>query len=94
MKLKTKLLPVIVLLIAISFLGLFFLTRHTESEKKEPFFELYEGLPLETVSFEGTIRAASMIPDPAKNDYDSCLYALFVELNSVLSKTALSSEIV
>ena len=38
-----------------------------------------------TVCFEGTIKRTSTIPDPETNDYDNCLYALFVELDSVLS---------
>jgi hypothetical protein len=64
-----------------------------EKEKREPFFRMYENSNFEPVTFEGTIRATSTIPDPLKNDYDNCLYALFIELNSVLSKTEQNNEI-
>lgn len=56
-----------------------------EKEKREPFFRLYQDRNIETLCFEGTIRATSTIPDPTKNDYDNCLYALFIELDSLLS---------
>ena len=59
----------------------------------DPFYGVYAGEDLETVAFEGTVLAASAIPDPSKNDYDSCLYALLVDLDSVLSTTPLSSRI-
>ena len=63
------------------------------AKKREPFFQLYENVDLESVTFEGTIRATSTIPDPATNDYDNCLYALFIELESfVPNKQALSQE--
>lgn len=54
----------------------------TEKEKREPFYELYHNSELESVCFQGTIRATSAIPDPETNDYDNCLYALLVELDS------------
>ena len=54
----------------------------TEKEKREPFYELYHNSKLESVCFQGTIRATSAIPDPETNDYDNCLYALLVELDS------------
>lgn len=56
-----------------------------EKERREPFFRLYQDSNIETFCFEGTIRATSTIPDPTKNDYDNCLYALFIELDSLLS---------
>ena len=57
------------------------------------FYSFFEGSMPDTVSFEGTIRTASIIPDPEKNDYPNCLYAVFVELDSVLSSTAQSAQI-
>ena len=60
-----------------------------EKEKREPFFHFYENINLETITFEGTIRATSTIPDPDKNDYDNCLYALFIELDSFFADRAL-----
>ncbi len=51
----------------------------------DPFGGLYEGEGLETVAFEGTVLAASAIPDPDRNDYDDCLQALLVEIDSLLS---------
>lgn len=56
------------------------------------FYSLFEGRIPDTVSFEGTVRVASAIPDPEENDYPNCLYALFVELDSVLSSTPLSEQ--
>ncbi len=64
-----------------------------EKEKREPFFKLYQNNKIDTICFEGTIRATSTIPDPTKNDYDNCLYALFVELDSVLSDVASDTKI-
>lgn len=64
-----------------------------EKEKREPFFHLYENVSLESITFEGTIRATSAIPDPAKNDYDDCLYALFIELDSFFAGDALNKEL-
>ncbi len=62
--------------------------------EENPFYSLFEGgNEPDTVSFEGTVRAASLIPDPEKNDYPNCLYALFVELDSVLSSTPLSKRV-
>ena len=61
--------------------------------KKEPFFRLYENSSIESIVFEGTILAASAIPDPANNDYENCLYALLIEINSVLSTSSLSNAI-
>ena len=67
-----------------------------EIEKKEPFYRLYQNDRIETVRFEGTVRATSVIPDPEKNDYDNCLYAIFVEIDSLLSddspETSISCE--
>ena len=57
------------------------------------FYSLFkEKGELDTVAFEGTVRAASLIPDPEENDYPNCLYAIFVELDSVLSSTPLSKQ--
>jgi hypothetical protein len=56
------------------------------------FYSFFEGRIPDTVSFEGTVRAASAIPDPEENDYPNCLYAVFVELDSVLSSTPLSEQ--
>ena len=64
-----------------------------EKEKQEPFFRFYENSDLECVTFEGTVRAVSSIPDPAENDYDNCLYALFVELDSVLSEISRNKKV-
>ena len=64
-----------------------------EKEKREPFFRMYQNSNLDNICFEGTIRATSSVPDPNENDYDNCLYALFVELDSVLtSNTPISNE--
>ena len=64
-----------------------------EKEKREPFFHLYKDAHLESVTFEGTIRATSTIPDPTTKDYDNCLYALFMELDSfVFNNQALKQE--
>ena len=56
-----------------------------KKEKVEPFYNLYQNSHLETVVLEGTIRTVSTIPNPETNDYDNCLYALFVEIDSLLS---------
>ncbi len=64
----------------------------TEKERNEPFYKLYEGSKSETVCFEGTVRATSAIPSPETNDYDNCLYTIFVELNSVFSDSPSSTE--
>lgn len=64
-----------------------------ERERKEPFYKDYENLNLEIVSFQGTIRAISEIPDPETNDYPNCLYSVFVELDSVLTDTPMSNEV-
>lgn len=69
-----------------------------EKEKREPFFSLYKNDKFDEICFEGTIRAISTIPDPEKNDYDNCLYTLFVEINSLFSEITpdmkISSEII
>ena len=57
-----------------------------EKERREPFFRLYQDTKLDLISFQGTIRATSTIPDPDKNGYDNCLYALFIEIDSLLSE--------
>lgn len=64
-----------------------------EMEKREPFYILYQNTELETVRFQGTIRATSTIPDPKKNDYDNCLYALFVEIESLFSDVKSDTKI-
>ena len=64
-----------------------------EKEKEEPFYRLYAGAKNELISFEGTIKAASLVPNPQTNDYDNCLYALFVEVDSVLSDTPASDSV-
>lgn len=56
-----------------------------KNERREPFNDLYKSAFFDSVCFEGTIKRVSTIPDPETNDYDNCLYALFVELDSVLS---------
>jgi len=61
-------------------------------ERIEPFKDFYENSVLETVCFEGTVRRTSVFPDPKTNDYDHCLYAIFLELESVLSDTPLSRQ--
>lgn len=63
-----------------------------EKEKTEPFFILYEGLRFDTISFEGTVRTVSPIPNPEENDYPNCLYSLLVDVNS-FSTTASDKEI-
>ena len=69
-----------------------------EKEKKEPFFRLYQNSDFETLCFEGTVRATSVIPDPEKNDYPNCLYTLFIEIDSLLSdvlpETKVSCEVI
>ena len=62
-------------------------------EKIEPFYRLYEEASFEIVSFEGTVRAISLIPDPAKNDYPNCLYTLFIDVDSVLSTNKESENV-
>ena len=64
-----------------------------EKEKREPFYRFYQDTKLETVCFQGTIRATSTIPDPEKNDYDNCLYALFVDIDALLSDVTTDTEI-
>ena len=60
--------------------------------EQNPFYTLFEQSELDTVSFEGTIRAVSLIPDPEKNDYPNCLYTVFVELDSVQSSSVPDSR--
>ena len=62
-------------------------------ERIEPFKLFYEDSILDTVCFEGTVRMTSNIPDPKTNDYDNCLYALFLELESVISNSSLIQQI-
>ena len=72
------------------------IVAHNVNRKQEindPFYSFYSDEKIESVSLEGTIRAVSSIPDPEKNDYDNCLYALFVELDSVLSDMPPNSNI-
>ena len=64
-----------------------------EKEKREPFHKFYQDTKLDSVCFQGTIRATSIIPDPEKNDYDNCLYALFVEIDSLFSDVTQDTEI-
>lgn len=64
-----------------------------EKEKREPFYSLYQNEHLDTVTFQGTIKSVSGIPDPEKNDYPDCLYALFIELDSVLSDLPVGNNI-
>ena len=59
----------------------------------DPFFGWYAEEDLDVVCFEGTVLAASAVPDPENNDYDNCLYALLVELDSVLTETPASTNI-
>ena len=65
----------------------------TVKEKREPFYQMYEDSQFETITFEGTVKAVSTIPDPEQNDYANCLYALFVELDSVGSNTPASEKV-
>ena len=60
-------------------------TEKRVGSAEDPFGGLGEGGDLDTVAFEGTVLAASAIPDPARNDYDNCLYALLVEVETLLS---------
>ena len=62
-------------------------------EGTAPFYGLYAGEDLDPVSFEGTVLATSALPDPSKNDYDDCLQAILVELDSVLSETPSSADV-
>ena len=64
-----------------------------EQEKREPFYKLYQNIKLNTFYFEGTVRAVSVIPDPTKNDYDNCLYTLFVEIDALLSEVSPDTDI-
>ena len=64
-----------------------------EKEKEEPFYKYYEDADLDFVLLEGTINAVSIIPNPDTNDYENCLYSIFVEVDSVLSETPLSDNI-
>ena len=70
----------------------------SEKGNRAPFLDLYQDNKLETVSFQGIVRAVSTIPDPEKNDYDNCMYTLFVEIDSVLSKISpemkIASEVI
>ena len=63
-----------------------------EKERREPFYKYYQDTYLDSVCFLGTIRATSTIPDPEKNDYDNCLYALFIELDSYFADKSLNQE--
>ena len=65
----------------------------TEKERREPFYSLYQSTEYDTFCFEGTIRATSLIPDPEKSDYDNCLYALFVEIDSLFSEVSPDKKI-
>lgn len=65
----------------------------SEKEKREPFYKLYRDSKLNSICFEGMIRAVSTIPDPETNDYDNCLYALFVEIDSLFSNIAYDAKI-
>lgn len=58
-----------------------------------PFYGRYADEELETVVFEGTVLGTSALPDPGQNDYDDCLYAILVELDSVLSTTVASTNV-
>lgn len=51
----------------------------------EPFYQLYEKSVKAPIVFEGTVNVVSTVPVPAKNDYDDCLYSVFVELESFAS---------
>ena len=62
-------------------------------EQKDPFFRHYENEELETILFEGTVRAVSTIPDPQKNDYPDCLYVVRLDINSFQSDSPLSKRI-
>lgn len=62
-------------------------------ERMEPFYKLYPNSSFSTVCVQGTVRATSVIPNPAKNDYDNCLYALFVEIDSILSDMTSDAKI-
>ena len=64
-----------------------------EKEKREPFYKYYQDTKLDSVCFQGTIRATSTIPNPEKNDYDNCLYALFIEIDAILSGVARDKKI-
>lgn len=64
-----------------------------QKERREPFYRLYEKSRFDSFCFQGTIRATSTIPDPEKNDYDNCLYALFVEIDSLLSEVNSDTKI-
>ncbi|MBO4491513.1 MAG: hypothetical protein J5944_09165 [Lentisphaeria bacterium] len=64
-----------------------------KKRKKEPFFQFYENVNLDSIAFEGTILSVSAIPDPEKNDYQNCLYTLLVEIDSLLSTSSLSKTI-
>ncbi len=64
-----------------------------KERREEPFLRLYQDRKIESFCFEGTVRATSTIPDPARNDYDNCLYALFVELDSLLSDISTETKI-
>ncbi len=72
--------------------------EYAKKERMEPFYKFYQNSLVETICFEGTVRATSTVPDPEKNDYDDCLYALFVEINSLLSElppdTKIASEVI
>ena len=64
-----------------------------ERAKREPFYTLYQDDRINTVCFEGTVRATSTVPDPATNDYDNCLYTLFVEIDSLLSEVSSDTDV-
>ena len=63
-----------------------------EKERREPFYKYYQDTKLDSVCIQGTIRATSTIPDPEKNDYDNCLYALFIELDSFFADKSTNQE--
>jgi hypothetical protein len=67
--------------------------KNPEKEKDDAFYGYYENKALELLSFEGTVKATSPVPDPETNDYENCLYAIFVEVDSIFSDTPLSDNV-
>lgn len=59
-----------------------------EQDRREPFRRLYQNNKLNEIRFEGTINAVSSVPIPSENDYNDCLYSVFIELESFIVESS------
>ena len=67
--------------------------KRVASKNMKGFSKLYENSSFDSKTFEATIRATSAIPDPETNDYDNCLCAVFVEIDSLFSEVSPDKQI-